>query len=183
MAKNKSGYISHLERMAILAMLVALEVVLSRFLSVYITQNLKFGFNFIPIAVAAYLYGPIASTLVGAMGDFIGAMLFPVGAYFPGFTLTAALTGLIFGLLLYRRLNPPKFFGLYPVRIVLSVIIIQCLLTIFLDSLWLSIYYPQPYAALIIQRTVKAGVMAGIQIASLVIIIPVIKKISQSLRI
>ena len=31
------------------------------------------------------------------LGDLIGALLFPVGAYFPGFTLSSFLDGAIYG--------------------------------------------------------------------------------------
>ncbi|MBR5773919.1 MAG: folate family ECF transporter S component, partial [Clostridia bacterium] len=78
--------------LVIIAMLTALEVVLSRFLSIPIGNILKFGFNFVPICVAAYLYGPVASVMVGAVGDLLGALLFPTDTIFYGFTITAALT-------------------------------------------------------------------------------------------
>ena len=43
-------------------------------------------------------------TAVGyAVGDLLGMMIFPTGAYFPGFTLTAFITGLIFGLFLHGK--------------------------------------------------------------------------------
>ena len=48
-------------------------------------------------------------TLIQAFAKFftgvvlVGALLFPTGAFFPGFTLTAACTGLLYGLCLYRR--------------------------------------------------------------------------------
>lgn len=66
--------------------LIALEVILSRFLSIA-TPVVKIGFGFVPIAVCAMLYGPIWAGAAGALADFLGATLFPIGAYFPGFTL------------------------------------------------------------------------------------------------
>ena len=44
----------------------------------------------------------VIPTLCAALGDLAGALLFPTGAFFPGFTATAALTGLIYGLFLYK---------------------------------------------------------------------------------
>ena len=75
-----------------MGLLLALEIVLSRFLSIN-AWNIKIGFNFVPVAVAALLYGPLGGAIVAAMGDFLGAILFPIGPYFPGFTFTAFLTG------------------------------------------------------------------------------------------
>ena len=82
-----------------LSILTALEIVLNRFLSIN-AWNTKIGFSFIPVAVAGMLFGPLGGAVVGALGDLVGAILFPIGAYFPGFTLTAFLTGLVYGLFL-----------------------------------------------------------------------------------
>ena len=77
----------NVKSVAILGILVAAEIIFARF-SIH-TWNLKIGFSFVPIVIAAVLYGPIAGGMVAAIGDVISAFLFPVGAYFPGFTLTA----------------------------------------------------------------------------------------------
>ena len=47
-----------------LAMLIAIEVILSRFLSISM-WNTKIGFSFLPIAAAGILYGPLAAGAVG----------------------------------------------------------------------------------------------------------------------
>ena len=91
-----------LQQLTLSALLIALDVVFSRLLAIN-TPLMKIGLGFAAVAVAAMLYGPLWAMLTAALGDLIGALLFPTGAYFPGFTVTAALTGLIFGLFLYRR--------------------------------------------------------------------------------
>ena len=75
-----------------LGVLTALEIVLSRFLSIS-AWNIKIGFSFVPIAAAAMLFGPLPAAVAAALGDLLGAILFPIGPYFPGFTVTAFLTG------------------------------------------------------------------------------------------
>ena len=62
-----------------LAMLLALEIVLSRFLSIS-TPLMKIGLGFAAVAVSAMLYGPAWAALTGALGDLIGALLFPTGS-------------------------------------------------------------------------------------------------------
>ena len=84
------------------AILIALDVVLTRLLAIN-TPVMKIGLGFAAVALSAMLYGPWWAALTAGLGDFIGAILFPTGAYFPGFTLTAACTGLIFGLCLYQK--------------------------------------------------------------------------------
>ena len=73
------------QKLVILGVLVAMEVVLSRFVSIS-TWNMKIGFAFIPVAAAAILLGPVEAAVCGGLADFLGATLFPIGTYFPGFT-------------------------------------------------------------------------------------------------
>ena len=74
----KKRSISTLEALVCLAVLTALQVVLSRFLSIQL-WNMKFGFSFVPVMLAAYLYGPLGAAAVYSAGDLIGALLFPTG--------------------------------------------------------------------------------------------------------
>lgn len=98
---DSSGKIT-LRQLTVSALLIALDVVFSRVLAIN-TPLMKIGLGFAAVALSAMLYGPLWAALTAALGDLVGALLFPTGAYFPGFTVTAALTGLIFGLFLYRR--------------------------------------------------------------------------------
>ncbi len=139
-----------------LGILVALEVVLNRFLSIN-AWNIKIGFSFIPVVVAAILYGPIAGGIVGALGDFIGAILFPIGTYFPGFTLTAFLMGLVFGFFLYKKQTP--------LRAAAAAGINQFILGLFLNTLWISVLYGSPYVPLLATRVVQSAILAPVQFA------------------
>lgn len=93
------------KKLAVSALLITADVVLTRLLALN-TPVMKIGLGFAATALSAMLYGPCWAMLTSALGDLLGALLFPTGAYFPGFTLTAACTGLIFGLCLYRK--PPR---------------------------------------------------------------------------
>ncbi len=139
-----------------LAMLLALEIVLSRFLSIS-TPLMKIGLSFVPIAICAMLYGPLYAGIVAALGDFLGATLFPIGPYFPGFTLSAFLTGAIFGLLLHEK----RYKG-WPS--ILAAVAINCILVnLLLGSLWLHTLYGTPYATLLPMRMMQSGVLFVLQ--------------------
>ena len=84
------------ETLVITAFMTALSVVLSKLVSVNISF-LRIGFGFLPIAVLAIMYGPVVAAIGYGLADLIGAFLFPTGTFFPGFTVSAVLTGLIFG--------------------------------------------------------------------------------------
>ena len=48
-----------IKKMVILGLMLAIEIVLSRFLSIQ-TATMKLAFNFIPVALVALMYGPIS---------------------------------------------------------------------------------------------------------------------------
>ena len=141
-----------------LGLLIAMHIVLSRFLSIN-AWNIKIGFSFVPIFIAAWLYGALGAILVGGLGDFLGAIMFPIGPYFPGFTLSCALSGLVFGLLLHQRRNPS--------RIVLAVCINQFGISLFLTTLWISILYGTPYMVLLGMRLVQAIILTIVEISTI----------------
>ena len=82
------------------AFLLALLIVLSRFASIQ-TQLLVISTSFIPIMMSAIWLGFKYSTVIAGLGDLIGALLFPFGSYFPGFTISAAISGLIYFIFFY----------------------------------------------------------------------------------
>lgn len=122
----------NIEMLVVLALLTALDVIMGRFLSINSTF-FKLDTSFIPMVIAAYFYGPIGSMAVAGLGDFIGALLFPFGPYMPHFTISAALTGLIFGFALKGK---PSF-----VKVILAVVPSQILCSLMLNSLFLEILY------------------------------------------
>ena len=83
--------------MAVLSVLLALEVIIARFGTIRPSESIKLSLDFIPVVIAAILFGPIPAIIMSILADILGAFLFPVGPFFPGFTLTAAATGLIYG--------------------------------------------------------------------------------------
>ena len=145
-----------LRTLVILSMLTAMEIVLNRFLSIN-AWNLKIGFSFIPVVVAAMLYGPAGGACVAALGDFLGAILFPIGPYFPGFTFTALLTGIVFGLFLRRKQTP--------LRTVIAVLINQLGLSLLLNTFWISVLYKSPYFPTLLSRIPQCAVLIPVQIA------------------
>lgn len=130
------------------ALLIALDIILTRFLSIQ-TQFLRIGFGFLPVAVAGIAFGPLWGAVCGAAGDILGMIIYPSGAFFPGFTLTAALTGFIFGLILHRKQGF--------LRILLASAAVCILLNLILDTLWLDIMYGSGFLAILPGRIVKCA--------------------------
>lgn len=149
---------TNVKNLAVVASLIALNIVLSRFVSIN-AWNIKIGFTFISLYVAGYLYGPITAAIVGGLGDFIGASLFPIGPYFPGFTLTAVLTGLLFGLFLKDQNN-------FKV-IIFTVLINEIVCSLVLNTYWIHLLYNADYKVLLISRLLQCGVMSIVEILTI----------------
>lgn len=137
-----------------LGVLVAMHIILSRFLSIN-AWHLKIGFTFVPVFVAACCFGPVAAGIVGGLGDFLGAILFPIGPYFPGFTLTCALTGVIYGLFFYKKQTWP--------RILTAVLVNQFGISLFITTLWISILYGSAYWPLLVSRVGQCLILAPLE--------------------
>ena len=90
-----------LRRLTIIAMLVAMNVVLSILTPVKL-NNFKFTFEAFPILVGAMLYGPLEGLAVGGLGSFIYQMFFSgygITPTIPLWILPHAASGLLVGLL------------------------------------------------------------------------------------
>ena len=125
--KNNKVSPGHL---VITGFMIALVVVLSKLVSINISF-LRIGFGFLPIAILAILYGPVWAAVGYAIADVIGGFLFPTGPFFPGFTLSAFLTGLIFGLVLYKK-------EITLLRALAASALVALLVNLLLNTYWLT---------------------------------------------
>ena len=142
-------------RLVLMAMFAAVQIVLSRFLSINL-WNLKIGFSFIPVVIAGILLGPVSAGLVGLVSDVIGATLFPIGTFFPGFSLTSFITSFGYGCFLYKNQSMKN--------IVAAVLFSEIVGTIFLNTLWISMLYGTPFVAVLIPRIAQAVGMSVVKI-------------------
>ena len=135
--------------------MIAISVVLTRFCSIN-TPIVRIGFGFLPCALMGIMYGPLWAGAGYAIADILGMVIFPNGAYFPGFTLTAFLTGLVFGFF-YRK-------GEVTLKTSIVPNLIVCFgLNLILDTVWLMILMGQGFWALLPARIIKCAVMFVIQ--------------------
>ena len=138
-----------------ISLLIAIEIILTRFCSIQ-TPIVRIGFGFLPIAIIALLYGPLSAGIAYAIGDLLGLMIFPSGAFFPGFTVTAFLTGVTYGVFLYNKpVTWPRIIG--------AACTVCLILNLGLDTLWLSIIMGKGYIALLPTRILKAVLMIPVQ--------------------
>ena len=153
---------SKIKKIVISGMLLALLIILSRFVSIK-TQILVISFSFIPIIMSAIWLGPKYSTLIAMLGDLIGAILFPFGTYFFGYTISQALTGLVYGVFLHKNGEELSNKQLI-IRLTISSLIVLILINVFLTSFWIHIQYGKAYIAIMTGRIVAQICMFPIQI-------------------
>lgn len=140
-----------------IGLLIAVEIVLSRFLSIS-TPIAKIGFAFIPLSMIGMMYGPLYGGIAGALCDFIGAVLFPIGAYFPGYTLTAALSGATYGWFLQK--DGAKSWA----KIITASLIINLVFHLGINTYWTTLFTGKGYLALLPTRVFSNVVLLPLEV-------------------
>lgn len=152
---------SKLKKVILAGLLIAVGVILNRFISIK-TPILSISLTFIPHVLSGILLGPWWSMITAAMTDLIGALLFPFGPYFVGYTISAALAGLIYGLLLYRKkkVSRKKFL----VKLIFAVLLVIVICNTLLNSLWVYITTKNAASFFVPVRMLKQLIMLPIEV-------------------
>lgn len=146
--------ISRLKKIIFTAILLALTIVLSRFLSIK-TPLMKLSFEFLPTMICATWLGWKWTVLMKVLADLIGATLFPSGAFFIGYTITAAVAGLIYGLLLYRPAPTHPSYRQYVLRVAVALVLVALIANLALNTVWTSMTSGQAFWPLLAGRIYK----------------------------
>ena len=159
------------QTLVVTAMLIAMNIALSS-VHVYLTPQMRVGFGFLTTAITGMLYGPVVAGTAGAIGDILTYLIRPDGAYFPGFTITALLGGMIYGFFLYRRpLTLP--------RTILANASISILLNSLLNTFWLFVLYGKSFTALFPARLTKNLLLLPVEVVLLYAVGKAVQKISR----
>ncbi len=160
------------------ALFCALAIVLSRFLSVNL-WNMSIGFSFVPLLLCGMFFGPLWGGVCAALADLVGALLFPFGPYFPGFTAVALLSGIVFGLVGFAagKMKNTLFFA--AVCIVL-LCLKEAFCSLLVNSYWITLLYGSDYKAVFLSRLPLSAVTVCLEILFALLvktaILPTIKK-------
>ena len=88
------------KRLSLMAMLIALQIVLSKFLMIQLTGSIRLSIDSVPILLSGIWFGPLAGGIVGLLSDLLGTLLFPTaGMYYPPLTVAFLLAGVCAGVL------------------------------------------------------------------------------------
>lgn len=126
---------------AYMGLLIALDIVITRFASIA-GPTFRVGFGFVPMSITGYLLGPVLGIIEGGLADLIRIWALPTGAFIWGFTVSAMVRGLIYGVFLFRcRSTGWKLV----VRCILCSLAATLIVDLGLNSYWLIQITGAPY--------------------------------------
>lgn len=153
------------------AMLLALAAVLDYFASFYLTPTIKISSSFVAIGATGMLFGPAPAMIVGGLQDVLMWVIKPAGVFFPGYTLSSVLGGLIYGLCLYRR-EGKRLYVMAPV----AKLLVNVFVNILLNTCWSMIFTGKAYIVLLGSRAIKNAIAWPVESAILIAIMVFLSK-------
>ena len=140
-------------------MVTALAIILESFPIYLLGQSLKIYFSFVVVSLGCACYGPLVGMGVGAVIDTLGFLLSSYGEpYFPGYLITAMLSGLIYGVMLYQRKPTIP-------RLIVTRLLINYGSNVLLGSVWKAMLYGKGYLYYLSTGMVKNTIMIPIEVA------------------
>jgi len=130
---------------------IALVIIFTHIFAIQ-TPFVRISFGFLPIALFAALFGPLRAALMAAAADLFGCLIFSPGLFFPGFTCSAALSGLVYGYFFYKKEITIK-------RSVMACGLVFLAIDLGLNTLWLVLLYQKAASAFFLSRLLKSALL------------------------
>lgn len=144
------------QQIAVLGVLMALEIALSR-VSIMIGTNNRLSFGFIITSIIGILFGPWVAGMAGIGTDLLTAFMFGTqGTFFIGFTFSAFLGAFFYGLFLHRK-------EIRWQHVFWAVLLNSVITNIILNTLWINILYETPITVLLASRVPQNLIMGPIR--------------------
>ena len=140
------------------------------YINSYIGHVTKISFTFIFLAIIGMKFGPVICSVLAAIGDIVQVLIKPVGPYQPLLTVTALLTGILYGAFLFKdKITIPR---LVSISFIKGIIINQILNTYFI-----SILYGVKFEVYFMSRLPENLIMIPIEIIVLYYLLKRIKNL------
>ena len=174
--RDSAGELKSVKNLCIISLLLALRVCLN-FLTLPLSDLCHISFVFIVAGITGGMFGPFVATLFGAIGDILSYVVHPMGCFFLGFTLSAMVAGLLYGLILYKN----RFSVL---RIVLAEVIVDTVVNVFMNTFWISIFYGVGFSELLVSvRIPKNLITIPISVCVFIMLSPLLNKLLNQMAV
>ena len=145
--------------LAFAGLVCAMAIVLEGLPIYLLGPSLKIYFSFLVVGLGCMCYGPCVGMMAGAIIDSVGFLLSSYGEpYFPGYLITAMLSGLIYGVMLYQRKPTIP-------RLIVTRLLINYGSNVLLGSVWKAMLYGKGYLYYLSTGMVKNTIMIPIEVA------------------
>ncbi|MFT9213314.1 folate family ECF transporter S component, partial [Liquorilactobacillus ghanensis] len=148
-------FVSHLttRKIALLGLLIALNLVVAKFLSFGI-WSVRISFTFAVTFLMAAWFGPILAGVAAGLADIVSALLLNggQGSYFFGFTISAFLGAFIYGLFFYQK-------EITNWRLLAAILLNLFLVDAVLNTWWVCLLYHTSFNAIFWMRAFKELLM------------------------
>lgn len=130
-----------------MALLVAFAIVISKFS--FGSSILQVRFTFIALGIIGYYFGWYKAAIASGVVDLVANTLFASGGtFFFGFTISAVVTGLIFGFMLHNR-------KVTVLNVFITILLLTVVVDILLNTTWISMMASAPFNVLLVARLPK----------------------------
>lgn len=151
--------VKDLRRLTFAALICALSIVVGGFF-ITVGDNLRVYFTYFITSVGCAVYGPILGLMVAAVTDTLNYVLFPSGAYFPGYLLSEMAGALIYSLFLYRKkITVLRLFG--------AKFCVNYLVNVGLGCLWSQILYGKGYVYYMVKSLIKNSMLLPLEVMTM----------------
>ncbi|HZJ58035.1 MAG TPA: folate family ECF transporter S component [Clostridia bacterium] len=172
---------NRIRNVSLAGLFVALSIVLARFFAGDIllagTSVLRISFGPVPIYLSGMLLGPVYGAMTGILADSLGYLVKPLGAYFPGFAINGALSGIIPALLAKYYREKESW-----ARLFLIVVPTEIITSIFLTPLWLSMMMDKAFIAFIPSNLISRIFLVPAYVALIKTVLKLSKQAIPSLK-
>lgn len=148
----------------------AVAIVLGTIATIKVGDFLRIGFSSIPNQIIAYLFGPWIGACFGGAMDIIKWFINPTGDFFPGYTVTAIVAGIIYGIFLYKR--PVKLW-----RVIAAETCVKVFCNLGLNTIWVMMTTGNAFKAIMIPRIAANAGKLPADVIILMILLPVVNKV------
>lgn len=168
---SSSKELKNVRNLVTAALLITIKLILDLF-TIQITPFLHLSFEFLATVTISMLFGPVVGATCGGLSDILNYVINPKGAFFIGFTLSAMISGVIYGSILYKK-------KITLTRCAIANILSVVFVDILLNTFWLTIVVGKGYYALLPIRVAKNLIMIPFNVTMIYFVLNLVNKIKK----